>query len=249
MTNSKYVIIIYAPWLPWYMVEEFKQKIAGEITLSPDPGKTIRKWREEFGLSQHQLADSMGISHSVVSDYESGRRKSPGVAIIKKMVESFIKLDEERGSPVVSKYIPEYKLDCILASDEFPVGVDMNTFITSIGGKDLNPEQVPSKVVYGYTIVDSVKAILSLSSEDYMKMYGWNIERALIFTNVHFGRSPMIAIRAHPLTPAVVVYQKPDAVDPLAVKLASLEKIPLVTTDLEVPSIVEKLTALKEVEN
>jgi len=80
-------------------------------------------------------------------------------------------------------------------------------------------------------------------------MYGWNIERALIFTNVHFGRSPMIAIRAHPLTPAVVVYQKPDAVDPLAVKLASLEKIPLVTTDLEVPSIVEKLTALKEVEN
>ncbi len=231
------------------MVEAFKQKIAGEITLSPDPGKTIRKWREEFNLSQHQLADSMGISHSVVSDYESGRRKSPGVAVIKKMVESFIKLDEERGSPVVSKYIPEYKLDCILASDEFPVGVDMKTFIASIGGKDLNMDPVPSKVVYGYTIVDSVKAILSLGSEDYMKMYGWNIERALIFTNVHFGRSPMIAIRAHPLTPAVVVYQKPDAVDPLAVKLARLEKIPLVTTDLEVPALVEKLTALKEVEN
>ncbi len=231
------------------MVEEFKQKIAGEITLSPDPGKTIRKWREEFNLSQHQLADSMGISHSVVSDYESGRRKSPGVAVIKKMVESFIKLDEERGSPVVSKYIPEYKLDCILASDEFPVGVDMKTFIASIGGKDLNMDPVPSKVVYGYTIVDSVKAILSLGSEDYMKMYGWNIERALIFTNVHFGRSPMIAIRTHPLTPAVVVYQKPDAVDPLAVKLARLEKIPLVTTDLEVPALVEKLTALKEVEN
>ena len=231
------------------MVEEFKQKIAGEIALSPDPGKTIRKWREEFGLSQHQLADCMGISHSVVCDYESGRRKSPGVAIIKKMVESLIKLDEGRGSPVISRYVPEYRLDCILASDEFPMGVDMKTFISCIGGRDLNSELVPSKVVYGYTIVDSVKAILSLSSEDYMKMYGWNIERALIFTNVHYGRSPMIAIRAHPLTPAVVVYQKPDAVDPLAVKLAYLEKIPLVTTDLEVPSIVEKLTALKEVDN
>ena len=177
------------------MVEEFKQRIAGEITLSPDPGKTIRKWREEFGLSQHQLADSMGISHSVVSDYESGRRKSPGVAVIKKMVEAFIRLDEERGSPVVSKYIPEHKLDCILASDEFPVGVEMRNFIKAIGGKNLNEDQIPSKVVYGYTIVDSVKAILSLGSEDYMKMYGWNIERALIFTNVHFGRSPMIAIR------------------------------------------------------
>ena len=82
-----------------------------------------------------------------------------------------------------------------------------------------------------------------------MKMYGWNIERALIFTNVHYGRSPMIAIRAHPLTPAVVVYQKPDAVDPLAIKLASLERIPLVKTDCEVSTIVENLTALKEVEN
>ncbi|AMK13620.1 XRE family transcriptional regulator [methanogenic archaeon mixed culture ISO4-G1] len=231
------------------MVEEFKQKIAGEIALSPDPGKTIRKWREEFGLSQHQLADTMGISHSVVSDYESGRRKSPGVAVIKKMVESFVKLDEEKGSPVLSKYIPDYKLDCILASDEFPVGIDMKTFISAITGKNLNSDQIPSKIVYGYTIVDSVKAILSLGSEDYMKMYGWNIERALIFTNVHYGRSPMIAIRAHPLTPAVVVYQRPDAVDPLAVKLARLERIPLVTTELEVPEIVEKLTALKGDEN
>jgi putative transcriptional regulator len=231
------------------MVEEFKQKIAGEISLSSDPGKTIRKWREEFGLSQHQLADCMGISHSVVSDYESGRRKSPGVAVIKKMVESLIKLDEERGSPVISKYMPEYKLDSILASDEFPIGVDMKTFIEALNGKNLVTEQVPLKVIYGYTIVDSIKAILSLSSEDYMKMYGWNIERALIFTNVHYGRSPMIAIRAHPLTPAVVVYQKPDAVDPLAIKLAGLERIPLVTTDQEVETIVKRLTALKGVEN
>jgi len=249
MSKLKFVIIIYAPRIPRFMVEEFKQRIAGEITLSPDPGKTIRKWREEFGLSQHQLADCMGISHSVVSDYESGRRKSPGVAVIKKMVESFIKLDQEKGSPVISKYIPEFKLDCILASEEFPVGVDMKTFISVIGGKNLVTDQMPSKVVYGYTIVDSVKAVLSLGSEDYMKMYGWNIERALIFTNVHFGRSPMIAIRAHPLTPAVVVYQKPDAVDPLAIKLARLERIPLVTTDLSVDSIVEKLRVLKGAEN
>ncbi len=227
------------------MVEEFKQKIAGEITLSPDPGKTIRKWREEFGLSQHQLADSMGISHSVVSDYESGRRKSPGVGVIKKMVESLIKLDVEKGSPTISKYIPEYKLDCILATDEFPVGIEMSRFIETIGGKNLVTDDLPSKVVYGYTIVDSVKAILSLGSEDYMKMYGWNIERALIFTNVHYGRSPMIAIRAHPLTPAVVVYLKPDAVDPLAVKLARLERIPLVTTDFDVDAMVKKLTSLK----
>jgi putative transcriptional regulator len=227
------------------MVEEFKQRIAGEITLSPDPGKTIRKWREEFGLSQHQVADSVGISHSVISDYESGRRKSPGVGVIKKLVESLIKLDEARGSPTIARYNPDYKLECIIASEEFPVGIEMGKFIEAIGGRNLVNEDLPKKTVYGYTVVDSVKAILSLGSEDYMKMYGWNIERALIFTNVHYGRSPMIAIRAHPLTPAMVVYQRPDAVDPLAIKLARLERIPLVSTDLDVDSIVNNLTSLK----
>jgi len=228
------------------MVDEFKEKIAGEITLSADPGKAIRKWREEFKLSQHQLADAMGISHSVISDYESGRRKSPGVLVIKKMVDAFIQLDIENGSPVISQYLPNVKLECIIAMDEFPEGIDEQRFIESIGGKNLNTDRMPAKRIYGYTIVDSVKAILSLSSEDYLKIYGWSIERALIFTNVHFGRSPMVAIRAHPLTPAMVVYQQPDQIDPLAVKLAKLEGIPLVTTRLTVEEIVKNMKALKE---
>lgn len=228
------------------MVDEFKQKIAGEITISPDPGRTIRKWREEFGLSQHQLADAMGVSHSVVSDYESGRRKSPGVSVVKKMVDAFIELDTQNGSPVISRYNPDFKLDCIMAMDEFPGGVELDRFIKALSGKNLNPDRILAKAVYGYTIVDSVKAILSLSSEDYLKIYGWNIERALIFTNVHFGRSPMVAIRAHPLTPAMVVYQRPEQTDPLAVKLARLEGIPLVTTELSVEEIVARMNSLKE---
>lgn len=228
------------------MVDEFRQKIAGEITLSPDPGKTIRKWREEFGLSQHQLAEAMGVSHSVVSDYESGRRKSPGVNVIRKMVDAFIELDIQNGSPVISRYNPNYKLDCIISMEEFPGGIPMDRFIESCGGRNLNPDRVLTKSVFGYTIVDSIKAILSLGSEDYLKIYGSNTERALIFTNVHFGRSPMIAVRAHPLTPAMVVYVQPEKTDPLAVKLARLEGIPLVTTDLPVEEIVKRMEALRE---
>lgn len=228
------------------MVDEFRQKIAGEITLSPDPGKTIRKWREEFGLSQHQLAEAMGVSHSVVSDYESGRRKSPGVNVIRKMVDAFIELDIQNGSPVISRYNPNYKLDCIISMEEFPGGIPMDRFIESFGGRNLNPDRVLTKSVFGYTIVDSIKAILSLGSEDYLKIYGSNTERALIFTNVHFGRSPMIAVRAHPLTPAMVVYVQPEKTDPLAVKLARLEGIPLVTTDLPVEEVVKRMEALRE---
>lgn len=228
------------------MVGELREKIAGEITLSSDPGKAIRKWREEFGLSQHQLADAMDISHSVISDYESGRRKSPGVGVIKKMVDAFIKLDLENGSPVISKYLPNVKMDCILAMDEFNEGIDEKKFIEAISGTNLNTDRVPAKRIYGYTIVDSIKAILNLSSEDYLKIYGWSIERALIFTNVHFGRSPMVAIRAHPLTPAMVVYQRPEQTDPLAIKLAKLERIPLVATNLSVEEIVSRMNMLKE---
>lgn len=228
------------------MVNELKEKIAGEITLSPDPGKAIRKWREEFGLSQHQLADAMGISHSVISDYESGRRKSPGVAVIRKMVDAFIKLDMDGGSNTITKYLPNHRMDCVLAMDEFNEGIEEKRFIEAISGKNLNTDKLPAKRIYGYTIVDSIKAILNLSSEDYLKIYGWSIERALIFTNVHFGRSPMVAIRAHPLTPAMVVYQRPEQTDPLAIKLAKLERIPLVSTNLTVEEIVLRMNQLKE---
>ena len=232
--------------MAYTMSDELREKIAGEITLSADPGKAIRKWREEFGISQYELADAMGVSHSVISDYESGRRKSPGVGVIRKMVDAFIRLDEANGSSVISRYVPGYKMDCILAMDEFPQGVDEDLFIRTITGKNINPMKTPKKRIYGYTVVDSLKAILSLSSQDYLKIYGWSIERALIFTDVHYGRSPMVAIRAHPLTPAMVVYQKPDQTDALAVKLAEREGIPLVVSDMSWEKMVEKLTALKE---
>ena len=228
------------------MIEELKEKIAGEITLSSEPGLTIRKGREEFGLSQNQLAEGRGVSHSVISDYESGRRKSPGVTLIKKLVDALIELDRESGSQTISKYVPEAMSECIIAMGEFRNGIPMSQFITEIQGENLNPDKLPSKMVYGYTIVNSLKTIMLLSSNDYMKIYGWSTERALIFTDVHYGRSPMIAIRAHPLTPALVVYERPDAVDPLAVKLSRLERIPLVKTDLTVEKIVEKLEKYKE---
>ncbi len=228
------------------MTDELSEKIAGEISMSAEPGKIVRKWREEFGLSQQQLADKMGVSNSVISDYESGRRKSPGVAVVKKMVESFIALDRINGSPVATRYMPGMRNECILAMEEFDGGVDPEVIISIVSGKNLNTDRVPSKKVYGYTIVDSLKAIVNLSSEDYLKIYGWNIERALIFTNVHYGRSPMVAIRAHPLTPAMVVYQSPENTDLLAIKLAKLEKIPLVVTELSVEELVKRLNKLKE---
>lgn len=130
--------------------------------------------------------------------------------------------------------------------EEFPEGIPETDFIRAIGGNNINPSKTPRKMIYGYTLLDSLKTIVSLSSQDYIKVYGWSVERALIFTDVHYGRSPMVAIRAHPLTPAMVVYQKPERTDPLAVKLAEREGIPLVVTQLGTPELVRRLASLKE---
>jgi len=223
-------------------MQELKEKISGEITMSSDPGMAIRKWRSEFKVSQHKLAGQMGISHSVISDYESGRRKSPGINFIKRLVDTLVEIDVENGSHVISRFKPDRRLDCIIDMGEFSDGLDEHEFIKLIQGTKLNQDKIVGKrKIYGYTVIDSVKAILSLGSEDYLKIYGWSIERALIFTNVHFGRSPMVAIRAHPLTPAMVVYQNPAKVDELAIKLADLEGIPLVSTKMTVNDMVKNI--------
>ena len=57
-----------------------EEKIAGEISISENPGETMRKWREEFQVAKIDLSRAMDISPSMISDYESGRRKSPGIA-------------------------------------------------------------------------------------------------------------------------------------------------------------------------
>ena len=98
--------------------------------------------------------------------------------------------------------------------------------------------------IHGYTVIDSLKAITSLSSFDYLKVYGWSTERALIFTGVKYGRSPMVAVRAHPLKPGMVVYQKPEKVDALAVKLAEVERIPLVVSNLPLNKLLGELKKL-----
>ncbi len=227
------------------MREELREKIAGEITLSNDPGKTIRKWREEFDLSQQELSMTMSVSPSVISDYESGRRKSPGIVIVRRIVDSFLNLDEKNGSPTIKRYQLGARSDCIISISEFRGGMKMDEFISIIEGENVTPSIETNKQIHGYTVVNSLKAITSLSSADYLKIYGWSSERALVFTDVHYGRSPMIAIRAHPLTPAMVVYHRPENVDPLAKKLAQLEGIPLVTTDLDLDELVARMESLE----
>src|SRR5512136_3362340 len=80
------------------------RRIAGEIILSSKPGATMRKWRELFAISQMSLSDKMVVSSSVISDYESGRRPSPGAKFVRRFVWALLKIDGERGSRFIHEF-------------------------------------------------------------------------------------------------------------------------------------------------
>jgi putative transcriptional regulator len=222
------------------------EKIAGEITLSPKPGKTIRKWRGIFKISQTDLANYLNLSPSVISDYESGRRKSPGIQTIKKIIEAFIEIDDVRGGKIIHQYDSMIETqEGILEIMEYPCTIVAEKFIKVIDGNILTSSKIGlKKSVKGFTLVDSVKTIETINSGDYNRLYGWSTERAIIFTGIRYGRSPMIAIRVHPVKPTVVVYHRPGSVDSLAIKLADRENIPLVVTSLNLNDLKNKLVKI-----
>ena len=116
-------------------------------------------------------------------------------------------------------------------------GTAISRLIKDIDGEILSGnEDILERPIYGYTIVDSLKAITTFNV--FGDLYGWSNERAIFFSGVHYGRSPMIAIRAHPVKPRVVIYIKPKTIDKLATKLAEMERIVLVRTELDEEEIV-----------
>src|SRR3989339_1398 len=83
--------------------------MAGEITLSRDPGGSMKKWREIFGISQTELAAHLKISSSTISDYEGGRRKSPGIGVIQRLVQGLLDMDGNRGGKVLKQLRKDFE--------------------------------------------------------------------------------------------------------------------------------------------
>ena len=221
---------------------EFEEKIAGEIALSKKPGETVKKWRETFDLTESKLAQALGVSPSVINDWEKGRRV-PSTQNIKKIVRAFIEVDSKKGGSILKQYASVEDSEAIYAIREFPVPVKAKRFVEVIDGRTIGYLDGINRDIYGYTVMDSIKTITSFGALDYLRLFGWSNQRALVFCGVKFGRSPMIAVRAQPIKPAMVVFHQPDRVDELAIKLAEVEKIPLVSTDIPLKRL---LAALKQ---
>ena len=219
--------------------------ITGEIVLSENPEHVIKKWRGIFKISQKALASKLGMTSSVISDYESGRRKSPGIRMIKKYVNALIEIDMENGGQVIRSFTKpatsESLSSAVIDIKEFSAGKSVSAFCRHIGANILTKNRLKQQV-YGYTVIDSLRAITELSFNELVKLYGVTTQRALIFTKVSTGRTPMVAIKLTNLHPALVVLHGLDAVDDVAKRIADVENIPLAVCRLgNVEDIIEKL--------
>lgn len=228
--------------------ERISKWIAGDITLSDDPGGAIKRWREKFGASQTSLAKVMHVSPSVISDYEAGRRKSPGAATIKRIVEAFLKVDEQQGGHISKAFIHVFGTqlppDVVLEIREFREPIDGKIICKAVGGEVVANKELLGQKLFGYTIIDSYKAILGLSADDFRRLYGLTTERALVFTGVTTGRSPMVAVKVIGITPGMVIlHGELKSVDALGVKIAEILRVPLIISNL--PSVSELLEGLR----
>ncbi|MBN2251424.1 MAG: helix-turn-helix domain-containing protein [Candidatus Altiarchaeota archaeon] len=224
------------------------KNIAGEITLAKNPGNAMKKWRQIFGINQRDVAKTLRISPSVISDYESGRRRTPGVEFVKKYTFAVMSLEKLEGG-LSEKLASPKTTDAVIDLREFLTPIPAKTLIETVKGTVITKKEVAGVKVWGYTIIDSIKAILELTEEDFPQIYGTNTKRALIFTKVHMGRSPMIAIKVTKPKPCMVVFHglKPREVDRLAIRIAEMEGIPLVVSNTrDEGELVERLRKINE---
>jgi putative transcriptional regulator len=220
------------------------EKIAGEVVLSDDAGETLRKWREDFGVSQSDLSEHLGVSSSVISDYESGRRESPGIRIVRRMAEALIALDEERGGHTLQRYRrilgAGFEGDAVKDLQDYETPVAIDELYGTIEAETAVPTDASIK---GHTVIDSLEAITTFSGEGFARLYGWSTERVLVFTGVTRGESPLVAIRVTNLKPSAVVLHgiEADDISPIAPKIADMEGIGLATTTMDLDELLDAL--------
>ncbi len=206
----------------------------------------MKKWRELFAVSQISLSEKMLLSSSTaISDYESGRRKSPGAKFIRRFVWALLTIDEEKGSRFIREFAKLTSSPSMAVVDlrEFPIPVRVEYLCRAINGEVAAGTEHFVKEVLGYTVVDARRAVEALSGLEYAQLFGATTERALVFTNVENPALAMMIVRVSLLKPRVVVFHRVQP-DEEAVKIAEYEQIPIIVSSS--PSIEQLVKSLRK---
>lgn len=228
--------------------EELAKRIAGEIVISDEPGATIRKWRRDFDVAQTELADELDVSSSVISDYEGGRRGNPGTAMVERIVDGLLKVDERRGGERIRQHArilsSGFQPAVVRDLREYPVAVPIDRLLEAVEARLIVAGKRDR--VTGHTVLNSVAAITTLSSEEFYHLYGQSTSRAMVFTEISRGESPLVALRVVTPTPNVVVLHGIDEGDVWehAATLARIDGYALAVTTADIEAVLSGLADL-----
>lgn len=228
---------------------ELAEKMAGEIALSDDPGETVRKWRTDFEVTQTGLAEALDVSPSVVSDYESGRRDNPGIGVVRRIVAALLDIDESRGGEHIRQHqrvlSAGFDSDVVHDLGEYTANVPLDRFYDAIDAEELVAGD--QDTVAGHTVINSIAAITRLSSDEFYQLYGQSTNRALVFTDVTRGESPLVALRVVTPTPNAVVLHgiEDDAMWDHAEDLARIDGFSLAIADTDLDEMLGGLRELR----
>jgi putative transcriptional regulator len=228
--------------------DELAEKIAGEVALSDDPGATLRKWRTDFEIPQTDLAAQLDVSPSVVSDYESGRRENPGIEVVRRVVDAILDIDERRGGSHIRQHArvlsAGFDSDVVHDLREYAANISIERYHEAVGARELAGGD--RDTVAGHTVIDSIEVIQRLSGDEFYNLFGRSTNRALVFTNVTRGESPLVALRVVTPTPNAVVLHglAEEDVWEHAPDLARIEGFSLAVSEVSLDTLLDGLRDL-----
>ena len=123
----------------------------------------------------------MGISNTMLSDYQNGRRLNPNIKLIKNFIDALIKYDLKHNEKILKKLI-ESKVELSFETKEFKKGMKIKVLENYQKIKHINIKN-NNEIIYGITYLDA-NDIPTFEFEDVQKIFGKTNKRIFYISNV-----------------------------------------------------------------
>ena len=96
--------------------------------------RSTEERKKDFSISKSELAREMNVSLSMISDYETGRRQSPGVNTIRKFVSAMIRIETKHGGTILRRYRSGVPYEALIDIRDYDRDINLKTIVNKIKG-------------------------------------------------------------------------------------------------------------------
>jgi len=207
-----------------------------------DSGGTLDGWGRDAG-------GWLGGVQTAVGRWTDGRRESPGIGVVSRLVAGLLAIDERRGGDRIRQYgrvlSAGFESDVVYDLREYATSIPLSRLYDAVGATEVASGGTDR--ISGHTVIDSIRAITRLSSEEFFRLYGQSTNRVLVFTGVTRGESPLVALRVVNPTPNAVILHGIDEAElwDHAGDLARIDGYSLAVTTDPLEDILDHLVTLE----